>query len=87
MKIYPSRKKIWELQQRKAQTSADVLGEQGCASKLSPKGLEHLLAEECSSTSAVVFFKVEDIALRCPMGRLTEPSPYSTHYRSPSNSL
>ena len=38
--------KIWELQQRKAQTIADVLGEQGFASNLSQSDLEYLFAED-----------------------------------------
>ncbi|HWD19442.1 MAG TPA: DEAD/DEAH box helicase [Verrucomicrobiae bacterium] len=38
--------KIWELQQRKAQTIADVLGEQGFATNLSKADLEYLFAEE-----------------------------------------
>jgi superfamily II DNA or RNA helicase len=38
--------KIWELQQRKAQTIADVLGEQGFASNLSHTDLEYLFAED-----------------------------------------
>jgi SNF2 family DNA or RNA helicase len=38
--------KIWELQQRKAQTIADVLGEQGFASNLSQTDLEYLFAED-----------------------------------------
>ncbi len=38
--------KIWELQQRKAQTIADVLGEQGFASNLSRSDLEYLFAED-----------------------------------------
>jgi superfamily II DNA or RNA helicase len=38
--------KIWELQQRKAQTIADVLGEQGFATNLSQKDLEYLFAED-----------------------------------------
>jgi superfamily II DNA or RNA helicase len=38
--------KIWELQQRKAQTIADVLGEQGFASNLSRTDLDYLFAED-----------------------------------------
>jgi hypothetical protein len=38
--------KIWELQQRKAQTIADVLGEEGFARNLSKSDLEYLFAEE-----------------------------------------
>ena len=38
--------KIWELQQRKAQTIADVLGEQGFASNLSQSDLEYLFSED-----------------------------------------
>lgn len=38
--------KIWELQQRKAQTIADVLGEQGFASNLSQTDLEYLFSED-----------------------------------------
>jgi len=38
--------KIWELQQRKAQTIADVLGEQGFAANLSHSDLEYLFAED-----------------------------------------
>ena len=38
--------KIWELQQRKAKTIADVLGEQGFASNLSRSDLEYLFAED-----------------------------------------
>jgi superfamily II DNA or RNA helicase len=38
--------KIWELQQRKAQTIADVLGEQGFARNLSQGDLEYLFAED-----------------------------------------
>lgn len=38
--------KIWELQQRKAQTIADVLGEQGFASNLSQMDLEYLFSED-----------------------------------------
>ena len=38
--------KIWELQQRKAQTIADVLGEQGFASNLSQVDLEYLFSED-----------------------------------------
>lgn len=38
--------KIWELQQRKAQTIADVLGEEGFARSLSTNDLEYLFSEE-----------------------------------------
>ena len=38
--------KIWDLQQRKAKTIADVLGEQGFARNLSPADLEYLFAED-----------------------------------------
>jgi SNF2 family DNA or RNA helicase len=38
--------KIWELQQRKAKTIADVLGEQGFARNLSRADLEYLFAED-----------------------------------------
>jgi SNF2 family DNA or RNA helicase len=38
--------KIWDLQQRKAQTIADVLGEQGFASNLTSTDLEYLFSEE-----------------------------------------
>jgi SNF2 family DNA or RNA helicase len=38
--------KIWELQQRKAQTVADVFGEQGFAANLSRSDLEYLFAED-----------------------------------------
>ncbi len=38
--------KIWELQQRKAKTIADVLGEQGFAQNLSRADLEYLFAED-----------------------------------------
>ncbi len=38
--------KIWELQQRKAQTIADVLGEEGFARSLSQTDLEYLFAED-----------------------------------------
>jgi SNF2 family DNA or RNA helicase len=38
--------KIWELQQRKAQTIADVLGEQGFARSLTQADLEYLFAED-----------------------------------------
>jgi SNF2 family DNA or RNA helicase len=38
--------KIWELQQRKAQTIADVLGEEGFARSLTKSDLEYLFAEE-----------------------------------------
>jgi SNF2 family DNA or RNA helicase len=38
--------KIWELQQRKAQTIADVLGERGFATNLTAADLEYLFAED-----------------------------------------
>ena len=38
--------KIWELQQRKAQTISDVLGEEGFARSLSKNDLEYLFAED-----------------------------------------
>jgi hypothetical protein len=38
--------KIWELQQRKAQTIADVLGEEGFARSLSKTDLEYLFSED-----------------------------------------
>jgi SNF2 family DNA or RNA helicase len=38
--------KIWELQQRKAQTISDVLGEEGFARSLSKDDLEYLFSEE-----------------------------------------
>ena len=38
--------KIWELQQRKAQTIADVLGEEGFARSLSQTDLEYLFSED-----------------------------------------
>jgi superfamily II DNA or RNA helicase len=38
--------KIWELQQRKAQTIADVLGERGFAANLTPADLQYLFAED-----------------------------------------
>jgi hypothetical protein len=38
--------KIWELQQNKAQTIADVLGEEGFARSLSKSDLEYLFAED-----------------------------------------
>jgi SNF2 family DNA or RNA helicase len=38
--------KIWELQQRKAQAIADVLGEEGFAKSLSQSDLEYLFSEE-----------------------------------------
>jgi superfamily II DNA or RNA helicase len=38
--------KIWELQQRKAKTIADVLGEQGFARNLTRSDLEYLFAED-----------------------------------------
>jgi SNF2 family DNA or RNA helicase len=37
--------KIWELQQSRAQTIADVLGEEGFARSLSKTDLEYLFAE------------------------------------------
>ena len=37
--------KIWELQQRKAQTIADVFGEQGFAANLSQADLEYLFSD------------------------------------------
>src|SRR5438067_10027184 len=37
--------KIWELQQRKAQTIADVLGEEGFARSLSQVDLEYLFSD------------------------------------------
>jgi hypothetical protein len=37
--------KIWKLQQSKAQTIADVLGEEGFARRLSKTDLEYLFAE------------------------------------------
>jgi len=40
--------KIWELQQNKAQTISDVLGEEGFARSLSKADLEYLFAEEPS---------------------------------------
>jgi len=39
--------KIWELQQSKAQTIADVLGEEGFARSLTATDLEYLFAEDC----------------------------------------
>jgi SNF2 family DNA or RNA helicase len=38
--------KIWELQQRKAQTISDVLGEEGFARNLTQSDLEYLFAED-----------------------------------------
>ncbi|HXT40208.1 MAG TPA: C-terminal helicase domain-containing protein, partial [Candidatus Angelobacter sp.] len=38
--------KIWELQQRKAQTISDVLGEEGFARSLSKDDLEYLFSED-----------------------------------------
>ena len=38
--------KIWELQQRKAQAIADVLGEEGFARSLSQSDLEYLFSED-----------------------------------------
>jgi SNF2 family DNA or RNA helicase len=38
--------KIWDLQQRKAQTIADVLGEEGFARSLTQADLEYLFAED-----------------------------------------
>jgi SNF2 family DNA or RNA helicase len=38
--------KIWELQQRKAQTISDVLGEEGFARSLSQNDLEYLFSED-----------------------------------------
>jgi len=38
--------KIWELQQRKAQTISDVLGEEGFARNLTQSDLEYLFSEE-----------------------------------------
>ena len=38
--------KIWELQQSKAQTIADVLGEEGFGRSLSKADLEYLFAED-----------------------------------------
>jgi SNF2 family DNA or RNA helicase len=38
--------KIWELQQRKAQTISDVLGEEGFAKSLTKTDLDYLFAEE-----------------------------------------
>ena len=38
--------KIWELQQRKAETIADVLGGQGFAGNLSQTDLKYLFAED-----------------------------------------
>lgn len=37
--------KIWDLQQRKAQTIADVLGEEGFARSLNQSDLEYLFSE------------------------------------------
>ncbi len=41
--------KIWDLQQRKAQTIADVLGEEGFARNLSAMDLEYLFSEDGAS--------------------------------------
>ena len=38
--------KIWELQQSKAKTIADVLGEEGFARSLSKADLDYLFSEE-----------------------------------------
>ena len=38
--------KIWDLQQRKSQTIADVLGEEGFAKSLSETDLEYLFSED-----------------------------------------
>jgi SNF2 family DNA or RNA helicase len=38
--------KIWELQQRKAQTISDVLGEEGFARRLDQSDFEYLFAED-----------------------------------------
>src|SRR5262249_29560961 len=38
--------KIWELQQRKAQTIADVLGEEGFARSLTKSDLEYLFSDD-----------------------------------------
>ena len=38
--------KIWDLQQRKAQTIADVLGEQGFATNLTKTDLDYLFSED-----------------------------------------
>jgi SNF2 family DNA or RNA helicase len=38
--------KIWDLQQRKSQTIADVLGEEGFAKSLSQTDLEYLFSED-----------------------------------------
>ena len=38
--------KIWDLQQRKAQTIADVLGEEGFARSLTQADLEYLFSED-----------------------------------------
>jgi SNF2 family DNA or RNA helicase len=38
--------KIWDLQQRKAQTIADVLGEEGFARSLSAMDLDYLFSED-----------------------------------------
>ena len=38
--------KIWDLQQRKSQTIADVLGEEGFAQSLSETDLEYLFSED-----------------------------------------
>ncbi|HEV7925215.1 MAG TPA: DEAD/DEAH box helicase [Verrucomicrobiae bacterium] len=45
--------KIWELQQRKAKTIADVLGEQGFARNLSKADLEYLFADDEDMIKAV----------------------------------
>jgi superfamily II DNA or RNA helicase len=45
--------KIWELQQRKAKTIADVLGEQGFARNLSRADLEYLFADEPETAPAL----------------------------------
>jgi len=45
--------KIWELQQRKAQTIADVLGEEGFARNLSQTDLEYLFSK--TNESVVIF--------------------------------
>jgi SNF2 family DNA or RNA helicase len=38
--------KIWDLQQRKSQTIADVLGEEGFAQSLSQTDLDYLFSED-----------------------------------------
>ena len=38
--------KIWELQERKAQTISDVLGEEGFARSLSKDDLDYLFSED-----------------------------------------